>query len=317
MKKIIVTVGPSFLQSPIIEQYHSDRYIYRINGSHGTILDVEYAISIIRSQVPHAEILIDLPGNKIRTANLTDPIYLLEGKPFFLTREQFNFLDFYQYVKKGDQVFANDCIFNFTIDEVTDSFIKFISNSNGELHNNKGIFVQGVNEKLPFLFQKDFDLIDLINAYSIEYVGLSFVRNQEDILLAREKIRDSIPIVKIETIQAVRCLDEILDLSDYILVDRGDLSTHVGLTNIAYYQRFISEKALHRNIKIFLATQFLKTMEYSPIPTIAEIIDLTNTLKGGIYGIQLSEEIAIGKYPVKCLELIHEIEKSIRNEKIA
>ena len=94
MKRIIVTVGPAYLHNNIIKDNHQSRYIYRINGSHGTIKDIEQSIDLIREQVPKAEILIDLPGNKVRTANLNGPITLVIGQPFFLGFDQTNFKDF-------------------------------------------------------------------------------------------------------------------------------------------------------------------------------------------------------------------------------
>lgn len=316
MKRIILTTGPSFLHGGIIKKMHKKRYIYRINGSHGTLKDLEYTIEEVRKQVKNAEILIDLPGNKIRTANLLDNIQLVQGKPFFLKYEQTNFPDVYRYLKKGDAVYAADGAFTFEISEIKDGYIKLMSHSDGELSNNKGIHVRGLNAKLPFLFEKDVEIIKLINKYKIRYVGLSFVRNVSDVEEARSKIKSAEIICKIETRQAVDNLGKILNKVENVLIDRGDLSADVGLANIAYFQRFIIERALLKNKRVFLATQFLKSMETQPIPSIAEVIDLTHTLKNGVHGIQLSEEMAIGKYPQRCLDLIHEIEKSINSETV-
>ena len=91
---------------------------------------------------------------------------------------------------------------------------------------------------------------------------------------------------------------------EFILIDRGDLSTEIGIEKIPAYQRFIVNKALFCNKKVFLATQFLKSMELNPIPTIPEVIDLYNTLSSGIYGVQMSEETAIGQHPKECLDII-------------
>ncbi|MAG15590.1 pyruvate kinase [Candidatus Woesearchaeota archaeon] len=311
MKRVIITTGPSFLYDNIIKDNHNDHYIYRINGSHGTIPDMEHYIQNIRSQAPNAKILIDLPGNKIRTKNLRNPIRLLKEKPFFLGFDQTNFSDFHKHIKPGDKVYANDSIYNFTVDEIKDGFIKFISHSDGILHSNKGIHVRGVSSNLPFLFQKDMEILDVVNRYAIDYVALSFVRTAEDIKLAKQHVKNSTIIAKVETKQAVENLSEILDLVEHILVDRGDLSADVGLVNVPHHQARIIKAAQEKNKKIFLATQFLKNMELVPIPTIAEVVDLTNTLQKDIHGIQLSEETSIGKNPIDCLKLIESIEKSI------
>lgn len=316
MKTIILTTGPSYLKNNILKENHQERFIYRINGSHGSIKDIEKTINEIKKQVRNANILIDLPGNKIRTSNIKIPIKLSKNKSFVLKQDQINFPDFYQHVKKGDIVYANDSIYTFKIKTITKDEIEFISLSNGELINNKGLHVRGINKTLPFLLKKDLEIIDLINKNNIKFVGLSFVRNIDDIHEAKKLIKKSTIISKIETEDAVKNLSSILDSVEYILIDRGDLSTDIGLIKVPYYQRHIIEKALARNKKVFLATQFLKTMETMPIPTIAEVMDLTNTLKQGIHGIQLSEEVAIGKYPLECLSIIEKIEKNVLNEAI-
>lgn len=316
MKRIILTTGPSYLNDNILRDNHQERFIYRINGSHGSIRNIEKSINEIRKQVKNADILIDLPGNKIRTTNIKIPIKFTEGKSFMLKQNQINLPDFYKYVKNGDIVHANDNIYTFRIKRVNKDEIGLISLSNGKLENNKGLHVRGINKSLSFLLAKDLEIIDIANKNNIKFIGLSFVRNVQDIKDAKKLIKKSIIISKIETAEAVKNLSSILDSVEYLLIDRGDLSTDIGLIKVPYYQRHIIEKALSRNKKVFLATQFLKTMEKMPIPTIAEVMDLTHILKQGIHGIQLSEEIAIGKYPLECLKLIGDIEKNILDEAI-
>lgn len=316
MKRIIVTTGPSYLKGNIIKDNHQERFIYRINGSHGSVRNIRETIREIKNQVKNADILIDLPGNKVRTTNISIPINLIKNKPFTLGNNQINFPNFYKYVKKGDNVYANDSIYTFKIKNINKNEIEFISLSDGELKNNKGLHVRGINKDLPFLLAKDLEIIDLANKNNIKFIGLSFVRNVQDIKEAAKLIKNSTIISKIETEAAVKNLSPILDLVEYILIDRGDLSTDVGLIKVPHYQRHIIEKALSKNKKVFLATQFLKTMETMPIPTIAEVMDLTHTLKQGIHGIQLSEEVAIGKYPLECLRLIEQIEKNVSSEMV-
>ena len=118
--------------------------------------------------------------------------------------------------------------------------------------------------------------------------------------------KDICIIPKVETLSAVKNIDEILINNDYILVDRGDLSTDVGLEKVPIFQNYIIQKANEHKKGFFLATQFLKNMELNPIPTIAEINDLYHTFSlPNISGIQLSEETAVGKFPRECLEIIN------------
>ncbi len=315
MKKIIVTIGPSLLDNHLIRDIHTKNYIYRINGAHGDIHQIERYIQQILTEVPNAEVLLDLPGNKIRLENLNQPLQLKQLEKFTLSADQINYPDFYHHLKKGDVVWANDSIFKFIVHEVDRQHVVFESHSDGVLTNNKGLHVRGIHHGIPFLFQKDKELLELAGRHRLSYLGLSFVRNIEDILEVRNKVDSSIQLIsKIETAEAVRNIDSILNFVDYVLVDRGDLSTEVGLSKVPSYQKYIVERGLFFNKKVFLATQFLKTMEVNPIPTIAEVIDLYNTLKMGVYGIQLSEETAIGAHPVKCLSVIHDLLNEIVQE---
>jgi pyruvate kinase len=317
MKRIIATVGPSLLHETPLEKVHNERNIYRINGAHGSIEDIEAYISKIRRQVPSSEILMDLPGNKVRTANLEESIIIENGKKFTLSFNQTNYHDFHKHLKPGDTVWANDSTFKFLVENIdpSEQKIEFLSHSSGELKNNKGMHVRGIHEDIPFLFEKDQELIKLANKHSIEYVGLSFVRNAHDIKIAKSLVDSGIKIIsKVETKSAVENLIDILNEVEFILVDRGDLSTEVGLEKIPSYQRFILDKAVFYNKKVFLATQFLKNMEVNPIPTIPEVIDMYHTLKSGIYGIQMSEETAVGSYPAECLDMIVKIMGEIDSE---
>lgn len=315
MKKVIATVGPSLLHNTKLTEVHNESYIYRINGAHGSIADLEAYILEIRKQVPQANIMIDLPGNKVRTANLETPIKLEYDKSFTLFSNQTNYPEFYTHLKEGDIVWANDSTFQFVVQNIQEGKIEFLSKSEGILLKNKGLHVRGIHASIPFLFDKDKLLIELANKHLLSHVGLSFVRHVTDIRTARQLIDSRIEVVsKVETKAAVDNLTSILQEVEYILVDRGDLSTEIGLEKIPAYQKFIIEKALFHNKKVFLATQFLKNMEEKPTPTIAEVIDMYHTFKMGVYGIQLSEETAVGKYPKECLMVIQNLIDEITKE---
>jgi pyruvate kinase len=317
MRKIIATVGPSLLyRVPLTSIHHPDN-IYRINGAHGSIDEIGGHVHEIRKQVKGAEILIDLPGNKVRTANLKQPVELQKEKPFSLQNDQTNYPGFYSHLKPGDTVWANDSTFKFTVMSSAKNSIEFMSHSEGSLLSNKGLHVRGIHESISFLFDKDNALIELVNEEAIDYIGLSFVRNTEDILSAKKLLNDTTCVIsKVETLSAVENLNAILTEVDYILIDRGDLSTEVGIEKIPSYQRHILEKTAVYNKKAFVATQVLKNMEEKPIPTIAEINDLYTLFKLGIFGIQLSEETAVGLYPKECLETVRRLYKEVSSENI-
>ena len=193
----------------------------------------------------------------------------------------------------------------------------FLSKSDGVLINNKGVHVRGIHKDIPFLFEKDRQLIDLANRYKLDYVGLSFVRFPENVKEAAALIGSGTKIIsKIETIDAVEHLKEILPLVKYILVDRGDLSTDIGIAKIPRFQKYIIEKALYANVKVFLATQVLKNMETKPIPTIGEIEALYEIMKSGVYGVQMSEETAVGRYVPECVAMLNEMSQEVESETI-
>ena len=320
MKKIIATVGPSLLHTTPLSEAHNERNIYRINGAHGTVSDIEEYILKIQKQIPEAKILMDLPGNKVRTAGFKEGyLDISENKEFTIGFTQMNYTNFYSHLKIGDTVWANDSIFKFTVKSIDEKNkqIIFLSHSTGRLLNNKGMHVRGIHEHIPFLFEKDKGLIGLANKHNLAYVGLSFVRTRSDVIEAKKLITsDSIIISKIETVAAVDNLVDILNEVEHILIDRGDLSTEIGLAKVPAYQQYIIDKAVFYGKKVFLATQFLKSMEHNPIPTIPEVIDMYNTLKSGIYGIQMSEETAVGKYPKNCLDTIIGLMDEINNERL-
>ena len=315
MKTIIITIGPRLLNTNFLNSINADRSLLRINGAHGLIGDIENQIDFIRKVAPDFKILIDLPGNKVRTSNKFASIKLEHGKDIRLKPSDINFPEFHSFVNEGDSILASDSTIKFVVKKIVEDEIILTSFSEGELLQNKGLHLKGIYKDLPFLFEKDLQLINIVNSMQIDFVGLSFVRSLKDIVEAKALINKSSEIIaKVETESAIRNLNEILNSVNYILIDRGDLSADVGITKVPIYQKHIIEKALFFNKKVFLATQFLKNMETKPIPTIAEVIDLYNTLKTGIFGIQLSEETAIGQYPLECISIIDSMLQEIKSE---
>ena len=318
MKRYILTTGPALLHEVPLREIHNEKNIYRINGAHGSVEDIEGYIQEIRKQIPDADILMDLPGNKIRTKDLPDGgIKVERGKEFTIPSSCFNYTEFYKHLKPEMTAWANDSIFEFVVVSADKDKITFLSKSDGVLINNKGVHIRGIHDQIPYLFEKDRQLIDLANKWSLEFVGLSFVRNAENVQEARSLISKRTDIItKIETLDAVNNINDILPLTSYILVDRGDLSTDIGVEKIPRYQKFIIEKALFFDVKVFLATQVLKNMETKPIPTIGEVEALYEIYKAGVYGVQMSEETAVGQYVKNCIDILNKMEQEVMGEKL-
>jgi len=318
MKRFILTVGPALLHEVPLTEVHNERNIYRINGAHGSVEDIENYILKIREQIPDADILMDLPGNKVRTKNLPNGGVTLEkGKTFELSSDSFNYTEFYKHLKPGMTAWANDSIFEFEVVSADAEKIIFLSKSEGVLINNKGVHIRGIHNEIPFLFEKDRQLIELANKWALSFVGLSFVRKPENVKEVRALLGNKTDIItKIETLDAVNNINDILALTKYILVDRGDLSTDVGVEKIPRFQKYIIDKALFFDVKVFLATQVLKSMETKPIPNIGEVEALYNIYKSGVYGVQMSEETAVGQYVTNCVHILCDMLAEVASEHI-
>lgn len=317
--KVIVTLGPAILnEEKLKEIWQHGPCIFRINGAHTEAKSIKDIAGFVRSVLPDAELMLDLPGNKVRIQGLSEPLKLVKGECFDVHKGQLNFPEFHRYLKPGDIVLAHDSIYRLEVEKVDEETIRFLSHSDGLLMNLKGLHIKGVCSNLPFLFSKDLDLIKEACDCQLNYLALSFVRDANDICAVKEileKYRDSCPeiIAKVETHAAVENLDDILSQTDSILVDRGDLSSEIGMHDLAHYQEKIIQDAKREGKNIYLATQFLKNMEKNPLPLIAETLDLHKTLKTGINGIQLSEETAVGVYPVQCVEYVFRAYNKIFN----
>ncbi len=311
---IIVSVGPSLLsnQEKLQEIDSYGNCIYRLNGAHLEPSGVSSFAKNLRESLRDPLIMLDLPGNKVRTKNLFDPIRLVKGYTVDLHKSQVNYPEFYTLLKPGDIILAQDATLTLKVKSVSNETIHAESHSDGLLLNNKGLHVPGIHEKIPFVFEKDLQLIKVACQEKLQCLSLSFVRNKQDIeqikaILEKEHSSEMEIFAKIETAAALENLEEILSLVNQVNVDRGDLSSDIGLLNLPEAQEKIISTSKKHGKDIYLATQFLKNMEENPVPLIAEVMDLAKTLGQGVSGIQLSEETAIGKYPEKCVKLIFDI----------
>jgi pyruvate kinase len=313
--KIIATINPAVVNektAELFKKYNVD--IIRINGAH---IDINFFNDIIKQTRDcfgsEVKLLIDLPGNKIRTANITEPIEVKNNEKFYLYRNQFNYLKFFDIVRINDTILANDGLYTFKVLDIVSDKIIFKSYSNGKLSAGKGMHLVRTEalKDLPLLFEKDIELINKSIENNIDYIGVSFIRNKDDVLQINKLVQNTNvqPIFKIETKDAYQNLEDIIPNADMFNIDRGDLSSAIGIQNIPLAQREIIKAVKNQNKKIFLATQFFHYMVDHPIPLIAEIDGFYNALEHKVDGIQLSEETAIGKYPEEILSTIRGMEK--------
>ena len=154
--RLIVTLGPALIDDERVKAISAlGECIYRINGAHSDESQARSYIARLRGIVPTAKILIDLPGNKIRTTNLDTPIRLVKGEEFTLDHQQINYPEFHSHLKPGDMILANDSVLTFEVIDANEEALRLRSHSDGLLHSNKGLHAKGVTDTMPFLFERD------------------------------------------------------------------------------------------------------------------------------------------------------------------
>ena len=333
--KIVCTIGPASQEEDILREIiKSGMNVARFNFSHGDHEEhgrkLERVRRISRELHLPVAVLLDTRGPEIRLCDFENgKTELKEGQRFTLTTEDIlgtseratiTYKNLVNDVKPGNSILLDDGLIGLRVEEVTDKDIICTVLNGGPISNHKGVNVPGAKLTMPFIDKKDRNDIIYACEMGFDFIAASFVRCKEDVLEIREILKQynsKIQIIsKIETIDAVEHLKEILPLVKYILVDRGDLSTDIGIAKIPRFQKYIIEKALYANVKVFLATQVLKNMETKPIPTIGEIEALYEIMKSGVYGVQMSEETAVGRYVPECVAMLNEMSQEVESETI-
>lgn len=330
--KIICTIGPSTdSEEKLTSLMESGMNIARLNFSHGTH---EYHKSLIdrikkvsKKVGKPISILQDLCGPKMRIGQVEAPGIRLEpGDDFILTSKEIlgkdkmvsvTYKDLPEDVKQGEIILLADGLLSVKVIEKTATEIKCKVINGGTLTSGKGLNLPSGTLKAPSLTEKDKKdlLFGLENG--VDLVALSFVRTREDILNIHslmESYGKSVPVVaKIEKHEAVKNIDEIIDVSDCIMVARGDLGVEIPISFVPSVQKKIVRKANLKGTPVIIATQMLVSMTMSPRPTRAEATDVANAVLDGADAVMLSEETASGKFPVEAVcnmsEIIHETEK--------
>ncbi|MCB0333424.1 MAG: hypothetical protein KDD55_07980 [Bdellovibrionales bacterium] len=311
---VITTFGPSLRNKAKLEELNAlGDIILRINGAHINPEQVSETVSFIRDALPKTPIMMDLPGNKVRLQHLGGEVPITKGEPIEIHGDQLNYREYAKHLSVGDHALTHDSKYTLEVTNIDGNTITFIPHQTGTLLPNKGLHVAGANKTLPFLFDKDKALIRAAVNTRIDILSLSFVRNAADIKEAKNVMAEAgseITIFsKVETEEAIENLGEIFYEVDTINVDRGDLSADIGVLRLPLVQERIIDSAQRAGKNVFLATQFLHNMEEHPVPLIPEIVDLYNTIKRGVSGIQLSEETAVGRYPIEATKLVFDMHK--------
>lgn len=316
--QILCTLGPASLNEKAIRRMdEAGVHIFRLNLSHIPLEDLGERIDFIRkfSDIP---ICIDTEGAQIRTGVVRDGrIKVQEGRRIVIVSrertsdEETLYLKpagIVELLKVGDLISIDYDTALLRVFEVGPQGAVAIALYDGSIASNKGISVANRRIDLPPLTEKDRKALALGKKMGVRHVALSFANRKEDVEELRALCdKDVFVISKIETHKSLHQLDGIMDASDALLIDRGDLSKEASITNIPFLQKMVIGRAKKRGIAVFVATNLLESMIASKSPTRAEVNDVVNTLSDGADGLVLAAETAIGKHPVGSVNFIKSI----------
>lgn len=325
--KIICTIGPSIeSEEMLVKMFNMGMNVARINFSHGTHASAKKHIDTIRraAQVcdKNIAIMLDTKGPEIRIGEFENgscefkkgDIVSLVKEECICTKEKIYITckELFNDVSKGDVLLIDDGKISMKVTEVSSDEIlcKFING--GVVKNKKGINAPGIDLSMPFISQKDYEDIKFGCEQGVDLIALSFVRTSEDVLSVRKLLegfgKPYIEIIsKIESQQGVDNLEEILKVSDGIMVARGDLGVEVAPELVPMYQKKIIRLANRYGKPVITATHMLESMIENPRPTRAEASDVANAILDGCDAIMLSGESAIGKYPLESVSYMNKI----------
>lgn len=325
--KIVATIGPASQTSEILEELiRKGVNVFRLNFSHGTHnshLQTIREIKKIRKKLQRSvAILQDLTGPKIRLGKIrNEPLQVTAGDTLILDstlnesvardRVGINYKGFARDVFPGARLLLADGDLELVVKAVEESAVICEVVIGGNLYSHKGVNFPSGTFKVPTLTDKDKKdlLFGLQNG--IDLVAMSFVRSAADLQKVQavfKKAGRSVPVIaKIEKHEAIENLNQIMDAFDAVMVARGDLGVDIDAEKVPFIQKRIIDLANRSGKPVITATQMLRSMVDSPIPTRAEVNDVANAVLDGTDAIMLSEETAVGKYPVKAVDMMSKI----------
>ena len=324
--KIVCTIGPASSTPTVIgHMIDAGMNVARLNFSHGTIMEHATQIRVIRN-VARAKkaaigILADLPGPKIRVGRISpEPIELESGAQLTLTARRLlgnqrivslSHPSIFRHLRKGDRVFLEDGTVRLEVlyakkDEAVCRIV-----TGGPLSSDKGVNLPDKDLDLHAMTRRDEILLKFAVANGADFIGISFVTTSRDVLRAKRLLNASHSkawlISKIETRRAVENFTSIVKQSNGIMVARGDLGVEMNVEDIPALQKEIIQKSNAAGKPVITATQMLESMVNNPTPTRAEVTDIANAIIDGTDAVMLSEETAMGRYPVEAVSVMRSV----------
>lgn len=326
LTKIVATLGPASEETGRLEALiRAGVDVVRLNFSHGKADEVAHTANEVRRIAAEAGhpvgILADLQGPKIRIGRFeSGQIRLEDGQHFILDancqlgnqeRAGTDYKDLPRDVAPGNILLLDDGRIVLEVEDVREAEIHTVVRHGGPLSDHKGINRQGGGLSAPALTPKDMDDIKTAAAIGADFLAVSFPKSASDMYMARQLMLAAggraLTIAKIERVEAVAALEEILDASDGLMVARGDLAVEVGDAAVPALQKRMIRLARHKNKLAITATQMMESMTHSPTPTRAEVSDVANAVLDGTDAVMLSGETAVGEFPVETVEAMARI----------
>ena len=330
--KIICTQGPATEKPGVIEQLiENGMNCARFNFSHGDHQEHLGRINMVREAAKKAgkviSLILDTKGPEMRLGEFKDGKVMLEkGNKFTLTFEDIpgdethvsvNHKGLYTEVKPGDTLLLSDGLVALKVDEIKGKDIVTTIQNSGKMSTKKRVAAPGVSLGLPPISEQDAKDIVFGCQQDMDFVAASFIQRPEDVLAIRKLIEENNGhmqiIPKIENLEGVKNFDKILEVSDGIMVARGDLGVEVPAEDVPLIQKEIIKKCNKAGKPVIVATQMLDSMERNPRPTRAEVSDVGNAILDGTDAIMLSGETASGDYPVEAVSTMNRIATRIES----
>jgi pyruvate kinase len=326
MTKIVGTIGPASDSPDMLERMmRAGLNVARLNFSHGDFTGHAQCIARIRAAEKatgqRVAIMADLPGPKMRVGRIDpEPIRLSPGDNFTLTTEDIvgtqqrvsiSFKLLPKVVKPGNRLFLNDGLVHLVVERVAGNDVHCKVAVGGELRSRKGLNLPGIDLGISAFTDHDRACLEFALNNGVDSVSQSFVETSADIeavrAAAKDMGKDPFIIAKIERLDAIQHIDEILKATDGIMVSRGDLGVEVPIEEMAILQKQLIAKASLAGKPVITATQMLESMISNRLPTRAEATDVANAILDGTDCIMLSGESATGKYPEEAVAMLAKI----------
>lgn len=328
--KIVATLGPSSSDPAVIDRlFTAGADVFRINMSHTTHEAMRAYVDAIRKIENHHSrpigILADLQGPKLRLGTFTaGGVDLVEGTSFILDndpkpgdikRVHLPHAEILSALKSGDRLLINDGKVRLKVTEASPKRALTMVEVAGHISDRKGVSLPDTIVTLSALTPKDQADLEAALEKGVDWIGLSFIQRPEDIAEARKFTRGRAAIMsKIEKPQAITRLSEIIELSDALMVARGDLGVEMPLERVPGLQKQITRGARQAGKPVVVATQMLESMITSPVPTRAEVSDVATAIFDGADAIMLSAESAAGQHPIEAVETMDRIAREVERD---